>query len=61
MATLTAPKKAVKTVMTKKQLLEQASLKGIKVTSKMSKAELEKEVNVKSQASEDPNPFPGEY
>lgn len=61
MATLTAPKKAVKTVMTKKQLLEQASLKGIKVTSKMSKAELEKEVNVKSQASEDPSPFPGEY
>lgn len=61
MATLTAPKKVAQTTMTKKQLLEQASLKGIKVTSKMTKAELEKEVNVKSQASEDPSPFPGEY
>lgn len=58
MATVTA--KAPKATMTKKQLLAVASQKGIKVSSSLKKAEIEKVVKAEKPLNED-RKMAGEY
>lgn len=58
MATVTA--KAPKATMTKKQLLAVASQKGIKVSSSLKKAEIEKVVKTEKPLNEDRR-MAGEY